>query len=269
MFNFRPFFKKSFHARHSAPQAEFVARTEARFLSAYREQFPHARRPRTRGIVNFARGFAAGIALMAVVSGVAAYADQNNVGPESFLYPLKRSHEAVNITLANDEEKPALHLKFAERRLAEIQQVKTEAPQSPRVAQLTKDLEREVEASLAVLGTNEEKTVKEEKQAEVKTSNEAETEIENEKEERHALEPAVAPMNVLVPRTTREGKNENAVLSQKKEDKKASRSEKRAKVCRSLGEFITNDNLEINLVLDRTPGIWDTFQKQCEEGGND
>lgn len=65
--------------------------------------------------------------LMFATSGVAAYADQNNVGPESALYPFKKLSENVRLTLSSDENKVVLYEKFAERRVKEIEKIKISA----------------------------------------------------------------------------------------------------------------------------------------------
>ncbi|KKW46118.1 MAG: hypothetical protein A3A43_02765 [Candidatus Liptonbacteria bacterium RIFCSPLOWO2_01_FULL_56_20] len=122
------------------------------FLSAYTEKFPMAAVP-PHGMKwrYFVRGLATGMAAVIVFVGAGVYADQTNVGPQDILYPLKRSTEALSVTLADDADKPALHLKLAERRLDEIKKVEQTDPESDTLAGLKQDLKKEIEYSLSAI----------------------------------------------------------------------------------------------------------------------
>lgn len=95
------------------------------------------------------------MAVMAIISGASVYADQTNVSPGSILYPLKRTQEFMRLLVTAETEKPALHLKLAERRLLEIQEVRDSDPESPKISRLTNDLREEVKNSLITINNND------------------------------------------------------------------------------------------------------------------
>ncbi len=130
---------------------EFKNRTKHLFLSAAHQKFGRIKSATPSAFKYFIRGAASGVALMLLLAGAATYADQKNVGAENILYPLKRSQEAIKVAFTKHEEKPALHLKLAKRRLEEIKEVKSKDPQSPKVASLVADLKNEVKNSFETI----------------------------------------------------------------------------------------------------------------------
>lgn len=133
------------------PNKEFHERTRTVFLAAFREKFPAGRPAVSPSFAYFMRGLAVGISGILVFMSASVYADQQNVGPDNILYPLKRSQEWLNLTLSSEVERPAFHLKLAERRLQEIQSVREGNPQSPRIVGLTAELREEVKRSLPTI----------------------------------------------------------------------------------------------------------------------
>lgn len=152
------------------PNKEFRERTRAAFLAAFREKFPAGRSVVSPAFAYFMRGLAAGVAGVVVFMSASVYADQTNVGPDNFLYPLKRSQEWLNLTLTDAAERPALHLKLAERRLGEIQSVREDHPQSQRIVGLTAELRDEVQRSLPTIENFDVEEVKAIKGGAVETS---------------------------------------------------------------------------------------------------
>ena len=138
------------------PSPDFVRRTGFLFLSVFSQKFGRDPRPANpRAFRYFLRGLASGVAFMLIISGGAAYADQKNVGPDNLLYPLKRAQEVVNLTLSNAEEKPILHLKLAERRLEEIEEVKQKDPSSGKISGLSDDFREELRNLVGALNGDE------------------------------------------------------------------------------------------------------------------
>lgn len=149
------------------PSPEAFERMRRVFLLAYREKFPSAVASPWR-FGYFVRGLATSAGVIVIFFGLVAYADERNVGPENILYPLKRSQEFLLLNLSNENDKPALHLKFAERRLDEIEHIRESAPENPRIEALTNDLRKEVKNSLNSIrnGNGTPKAVKEQEGSE-------------------------------------------------------------------------------------------------------
>lgn len=137
------------------PNPEFIEKTKEIFLSEFRAQFPERNRSSYFAFKYFIRGMALGVGLMVFISGASVYADQKNVGVDNFLYPLKRSYEAINLAFTNKSEEPALQLKLAERRLHEIEEAEKTNPQDPKINELLVDFKRSVSSSLAALNGND------------------------------------------------------------------------------------------------------------------
>lgn len=132
------------------PDQKFKAETKSLFLANFSEKF--ANYPKASfAFKYFIRGVGVGVSFAIILSFTAIYADQRNVGPESVLYGFKRSQEAVNLTLSNEEEKPEAHAKLAERRLNEIKAIQNKDPKSPLITGLKNDLAREVKSSIQTL----------------------------------------------------------------------------------------------------------------------
>ncbi|MEK7076614.1 MAG: DUF5667 domain-containing protein, partial [Patescibacteria group bacterium] len=113
-----------------SPEKEFEESARRVFLAMFRAKFPRVE-PASLRFAYFVRGLASGIAVMLIISGAAVYADQANVGPESVLYGLKRTQQAVRVFFAGEEEKSIAHLELAERRVEEIENMKSQNPQNP------------------------------------------------------------------------------------------------------------------------------------------
>ncbi len=124
------------------------------YLQAFRDKYGNALKPNLAFAFRFryfVRGAGAGIAFMLIFFAFSTYADQQNVGAGSILYPLKRSQESVRMSLTGAASQPALHLEFAKRRLAEIKDVKSQDPQNPQIKTLNEDLKKEITKSIATI----------------------------------------------------------------------------------------------------------------------
>lgn len=142
--------------RTAEPRGEFLEETKTVFLAAYRERFPRAPQP----IFRFRRAVRvvlAAFALFAFTGGVAVYADTANVTPKNPLYPVKRRYEFVQAALTSDKDQPKLHLKFAERRLDEVESfgAAPSAADTKTVAALQQELHEEMKVSLVKAEVNE------------------------------------------------------------------------------------------------------------------
>lgn len=133
------------------PNKEFRDRTKHTFLSEFHKKFPAGGPVPLYAFRYFIRGLATGVAIMILLGAGATYADQKNVGPNNILYPLKRTQETIKLALTKEENKPAAHLKLAERRIEEIRAVRKENPESPKIEKLTQDLQKEVAISFKTL----------------------------------------------------------------------------------------------------------------------
>ncbi len=105
-----------------APEAR--TRIEARLLAAA-ESIPSVQPASSRfTITRLWRWAAVGMVLVfacACLSGTGLVAAASGALPDSPLYPVKLATEDVRLWLAPAQDEPALHLRFAERRLDEIQ----------------------------------------------------------------------------------------------------------------------------------------------------
>ena len=140
--------------RALAPHDDFVARTRSVFLAGFDERFGLAV-PRPRYFMIAARILAVIFVIFGVTSGIAVYVDKTNVGLTSPLYSLKRYNESLQLILSKTSDQPALHIKFAQRRLAELEKLKVELPtasstQIEAVKENTKeDMKEDMKRSLA------------------------------------------------------------------------------------------------------------------------
>lgn len=223
------------------PSPEFVRRTGFLFLSVFSQKFGRDLGQATpRSFRYFLRGLASGVAFMFIISGGAAYADQKNVGPHNLLYPLKRAQEVVNLTLSNAEEKPVLHLKLAERRLEEIEDVKQKDPSSEKILGLSDDLRKELRNSVGALNGEE-----------------------TEKSEKNKLPPPQLMQQSAFPTSTA-----TSVQQIKSDDrhsfKKQIFTEKSGpSICASFRTLITSQNFEVSEVLGDNPKLIEKFEKKC------
>lgn len=131
------------------PRRGFVVKTRVLFLSECENKFD-VTAPNPAGRFSLVLRVAlAAAGLFAVVHGVAVYADASNVGPNSPLYSLKKYNEFVQLAFAKTADKPQLHIKFAKRRLAEIEETKkTPVFASSTVSAAQEDLGKNMSASL-------------------------------------------------------------------------------------------------------------------------
>lgn len=131
------------------PPREFTEAAKARFLSVFDTAFPAgAGRPRPRGVFVITRMLVACGALVALLSGVSVYADAANVGAQSALYPFKRFSENVQLAFTPAKSKPEVQATFATRRATEIEDLSLKAPSSTLIAQLSGDLNADVDDSV-------------------------------------------------------------------------------------------------------------------------
>ncbi len=142
-FNFLQFFK---------PRREFKEKTKNLYLSTFDQKYRFAAKPATSFRFNYAlRGATVFAVLLILVTGTSAYAYETNVGADNILYPLKRYNETVRSYFVPQAEKPAFHLKLAERRLAEIQQLQTENPtETGKALKIAEDLKEEIKKSFSL-----------------------------------------------------------------------------------------------------------------------
>jgi len=158
------------------PTSEFLKRTKAVFLTAYRVDFPNAALRPYYAWRYFVRGAAVGIAGMLIVTSLSAYADHADVNPDSALYSLKRSSEVVRTEFTPTPDLPVLHSELATRRLNELEFLKGQAAPLSKVENISKDLEQEIEKSFASAPTSQtinkkESGVNKESSRQVKTPN--------------------------------------------------------------------------------------------------
>lgn len=120
-----------------------VARIERRALEKFRAQSRHARRPLQFSFARWAIASAVVLALILASTGTVA-ASASSL-PGETLYPIKRFVEGAQLSLASGDKRPALHIKFAETRLSEIESLAAEGDIPPGLVQ---DLATETEAAL-------------------------------------------------------------------------------------------------------------------------
>ena len=226
------------------PSAEFVRKTGFLFLSAFSQKFGRDLGPAApKAFRYFLRGLASGVALMLIISSSAAYADQKNVGPNNLLYPLKRAQEAVNLTLSAPEEKPVLHLKLAERRLEEIEEVKQKDPSSEKISGLSDDLRKELRNSVRALNGDE---VQEEDMAGA----------ENKLGETSSV-PQVRVITPSQPVTETSTKQKSFSKRQVFIEKSG------PSICESFGTLLSSQNDEVQGIIKENPRFLEKFEKKC------
>ena len=118
-------------------------RIERRALEKFRARSRRARRPAQFTFVRWATALAIVLALIITSTGTVA-ASAGSL-PGETLYPVKRFVEGAQWRLASGDKRPALHIKFAETRLSEIESL-AEAGHIP--PGLVEDLAAETEAAL-------------------------------------------------------------------------------------------------------------------------
>ncbi len=147
-----PLFKKKPWRRALEPRAEFLTQGRAVFLTAFRARYAHgAAMPASLRRAHPAL-FRIGVSFAALIvayAGATAYADAANVNPDSIFYPLKRSHEFAQLALARGAAAPQLRVRFAKRRLREIEHLEEVSPSSSEAEALAQEFHEDVKISLA------------------------------------------------------------------------------------------------------------------------
>lgn len=253
------------------PNPQFVRRTGFLFLSSFSQKFGREIITAPRAFKYFIRGLAAGVSLMVIIGGGAVYADQTNVGPDNLLYPLKRAQEAVNLTFSSTEEKPILHLKLAERRLEEIEEVKQKDPSSEKLSGLSDDLRKELRNSLGALNGDE---VQEDEFQEGSVRGAAESvdirkELESKKAKEDRDEEKGPPSPNFVETSSIPGTSATSVQDlvqtlRKSLSRKQVFTEKTApSICVSFRNLITSQNSEVREAIEDNSEFIEKYEKKC------
>lgn len=128
------------------PSETFAEDAKRKFLAVFDARYP----AKVSWLMFAMRMAAAAIAIAAIVtSGATVYADAANVPADSPLYPFKRLGENVQLAVAPQQEDASLQASFAARRVAEINDLQNRKPTSTMIAQLSKDADEAVDASIA------------------------------------------------------------------------------------------------------------------------
>lgn len=272
------------------PDKAFLERTRHAYLLHYRSRFPHAVRV-ISGFGYFIRGAAVGASFIFVLSSVAAYADGQNVGPTSLLYPLKRTYESVDLLLANEAKKPELHVQFAERRLSEIEEIREERPESPKIKNLTADFAKEIQHTLSafelpvsIKAEKEQEPVvqKQERSIEEEKTSSAAQETEKATQEKKVLPENRAPRksgtNITIsgrPTSSLKGQASSVLEREDNARQVFQISEQQlfvsgiqiqniTPVCDSLRVFLKRRGEEVRKVLKDGEELFEKYKKNCE-----
>lgn len=234
---------------------EFKERTKLLFLSSAREKFGTLQARPSSAFKYFIRGVASGVAFMLLLVSAATYADQTNVGTGNILYPLKRSQEAIKVAFAKQEEKPALHLELAKRRLDEIKEVKSKDPASSKVASLVTDLKNEISNSYETIQENTAplQPISPVSVTATATSLPQATSAKTSTEENQGN---INPNNQSVIRG-KSGERERET------DKKSS-DRKNLSICESWSDIIGDDDVSVEQVVSENPDLLDHFNSKCQ-----
>ena len=116
-------FKKSLH-KYTLPERVFLKSARIRFVALAQQhadvgvmmKHSHSWRYATIAVV----------AVLSMTSGIAVFADANNVSVTHPLYNLKRLSENVRLELSSPEQKLQLHQVLVQRRLKEVTDLNTE-----------------------------------------------------------------------------------------------------------------------------------------------
>src|SRR3989344_3046721 len=149
-------FKKSLRA-YTRPDRAFLKSTRTRFITLTQQRAGvciRAKHPRSWKYATVAI-----VAVLSMTSGMAVFADANNVPVKHPLYNLKRVSEQVRLNLSSPVQQVELHRVFAHRRLEEVTELELETdinnrpipPQSKirvnnkiQIDKLSKDFENEI-----------------------------------------------------------------------------------------------------------------------------
>lgn len=279
------FKKKQSWKKHFEPEKEFLEKTKAVFLSAVRERYPVRRPARGFALRYVVRGLALGVVVVFIVSGGAVFADEVNVGPTHILYSLKRSQEKIKLVLADETERPILHLEYAERRLEEVERMKSVNPGSERIGKLVQDLREEMVQSFVAIGNGEPAEEEMEVTIEQRKSGESikKQSVEEEDEDEEIIEraPAMIRKEEAAPGGTpgaqpmlREEDKEKNVEKEKSEEKKGKLFQKAVPaakqngknlvpICRSFNGILKSRLQEVQKIVDDYPEFLEKFERQC------
>lgn len=144
--------KKSFRA-YTRPDRAFLKSARLRFVTLAQQRAGvnvRAKHPRSWKYATVAV-----VAVLSMTSGMAVFADANNVPATHPLYGFKRVSEQVRIGLSSPTQQVELHKTFAQRRLEEASELKTEQDDKPippgfqnRIDGLNKDFQNETDNGL-------------------------------------------------------------------------------------------------------------------------
>ncbi|MBI5732753.1 hypothetical protein HY967_02210 [Candidatus Jorgensenbacteria bacterium] len=249
------------------PTKHFIDHVRTIYLSAFKEKFGVVSVLTPHPFKYFFRGLVVGVAFMIIVSGSAVYADQQNIGVENVLYPLKRSYETLNLQLTSSNELSLLHFKYAERRLEEIEETKQINPQSHRLVKLAEDFENNLVLSLeAIPNGNKEEEYEE---SEIDKHDEDKTIFDIEMVEpviRSSPDIIVASSGssiLSMPQTPPSVLKKPNMKVDKSGSGKSDIRNKKSKVCNSFQELIDNHTKEVNTILARNLKALRRFETKC------
>jgi hypothetical protein len=243
------------------------------YLQAFREKYGNALKPNLAFAFRFryfVRGAGAGIAFMLIFFAFSTYADQQNVGAGSILYPLKRSQESVRMSLTGAASQPALHLEFAQRRLAEIKDVKSKDPQNPQIKTLNNDLKKEITESIATIqedvieATNSIRDIQSGSAA--SAPNPVAVPIlnipANQITPRYPIV-STASINQVSPPKSPENYNPGGQINFEKSDHEKEADKKRADICESWTEIIESEEGGVREAISNEPSFVTHFNEKC------
>lgn len=144
--------KKSLHV-YTRPDRAFLQSARLRFVTLAQQRAGvtvRVKHPRSWKYATVAI-----VSVLSMTSGMAVFADANNVPATHPLYNLKRVSEQVRIGLSSPAQQVELHKTFAQRRLEEVSELKTEQDDKPfppgfqnRIDGLNKDFQNEADNGL-------------------------------------------------------------------------------------------------------------------------
>lgn len=144
--------KKSLR-EYTRPDRAFLKSTRTRFVALAGQRAGVT--VRTKHPLLWKYATIAIVAALSMTSGMAVFADANNVSATHPLYNLKRMSEQVRIGLSSPPQQVELHKMFAQRRLEEVSELKNEQDDRPippgfqnRIDRLNKDFQDETDNGL-------------------------------------------------------------------------------------------------------------------------
>ncbi|MDI6734417.1 MAG: DUF5667 domain-containing protein [Patescibacteria group bacterium] len=240
---------------------DFNEKARNAFLNAYQAKFSVYQRASNYAFRYFFRGIISGVAFMLVISGTAVFADQQNVTPDNLLYSLKRSYESVNLVLSSEIEKPNVHLKYAERRLNEIKQIKKINNRHEKITSLVEDLKGEIKGSFITLENKVPEIDLTSLDAPVQGFGESINGIQNKSS------PILKMTSSVILREAKSFKEDdvNDASGQKNKERvqKREKSKEQKDICKSWQDFISSEMPEIKQIIEDRPNFIRRFEKGC------